>query len=78
MRRSQIAIIERVCQLAKVSRAGLDRYMRGRAPVEECMTVRSAVQEITLKHRRRYVYRRVTAVGQALTQKFCSQKTIDK
>ena len=78
MRRTQIAIIERVCQLAQVGRAGFDRYMRGRAPVEECMTVRSAVQEIALKYRRRYGYRRVIAVGQALTQKFCSQKTIDK
>jgi len=78
MRRSQFAIIERVCQLAQVGRAGFDRYMRGRAPVEECMTLRSAVQEIALEHRRRYVYRRVTAVGQVLTQECCSQKTIDK
>jgi len=78
MRRTQIAIIERVCQLAQVGRAGFDRYMRGRAPVEECMTLRSAVQEIALEHRRRYVYRRVTAVGPVLTQECCSQKTIDK
>jgi putative transposase len=53
--------IERMCQLAQVSRAGFYRYVQGRAPVEECMIVRSAVQEIVLEHRRRYGYRRVTA-----------------
>jgi putative transposase len=53
--------IERICQLAQVSRAGFYRYLQGRAPVEESMTVRSAIQEIVLKHRRRYGYRRVTA-----------------
>ncbi len=53
--------IERMCQLAQVSRAGFYRYLHGRAPVEECMTVRSAIQEIAIKHRRRYGYRRVTA-----------------
>src|SRR5712675_2038322 len=46
----------------KVSRAGFYRYLPGRAPVEECMIVRSAIQEIALEHRRRYGYRRVTAV----------------
>ncbi len=53
--------IERMCQLAQVSRAGFYRYLQGRAPVEECMIVRSAIQEIALEHRRRYGYRRVTA-----------------
>src|ERR1700681_4284008 len=53
--------IERMCQLAQVSRAGFYRYLQGREPVEECMTVRSAIQEIALEHRRRYGYRRVTA-----------------
>ena len=52
--------VERMCQLAQVSRAGFYRYLQGRAPVEECMTVRSAVQEIVLEHRQRYGYRRVT------------------
>ena len=47
--------------VTQVSRAGFYRYLQGRAPVEECMIVRSAVQEIVLKHRRRYGYRRVTA-----------------
>jgi len=53
--------IERMCQLAQVSRAGFYRYLQGRAPVEECMIVRSAIREIVLEHRRRYGYRRVTA-----------------
>jgi len=50
-----------MCQLAQVSRAGFYRYLQGRAPIEEDMTVRSAIQEIVLKHRHRYGYRRVTA-----------------
>jgi putative transposase len=53
--------IERMCQLAQVSPAGFYRYLRGPAPAEQCMTVRSTVQEIALEHRRRYGYRRVTA-----------------
>jgi putative transposase len=50
-----------MCQLAQVSRAGFYRYLQGRAPIEEDMTVRSDIQEIVLKHRHRYGYRRVTA-----------------
>jgi hypothetical protein len=42
--------IERMCQLAQVSRAGSYRYLHGPAPAEQCMTVRSAVQEIALQH----------------------------
>ncbi len=53
--------IERMCLLAQVSRAGFYRYLKGRAAVEKCMTVRSAIQEIALEHRRRHGYRRVTA-----------------
>jgi putative transposase len=53
--------IERMCRLAQVSRAGFYRYLHGPAPAEQCMTVRSAVQEIVLEHHRRYGYRRVTA-----------------
>ena len=52
--------IERMCQLAEVSRAGFYRYLHGPAPAEQCMTIRSAVQEIAIEHRRRYGYRRVT------------------
>jgi len=53
--------IERMCQLAQVSRAGFYRYLEGRAPGEEDMAVRSAIQEIALEHGRYYGYRRVTA-----------------
>ena len=52
--------IERMCQLAKVSRAGFYRSLRERLPQEEDTEVRSAVQQIALEHRRRYGYRRVT------------------
>jgi putative transposase len=53
--------IERMCQLAQVSRAGFYRSLQRRAPVQEAMTVRSTIQAIVLEHRRRYGYRRVTA-----------------
>ena len=53
--------IERMCQLAGVSRAGFYRSLQERAPREEELEVREAIQEITLEHRRRYGYRRVTA-----------------
>jgi putative transposase len=52
--------IERMCQLAKVSRAGFYRSLQERMPEEEGMEVRSAIQQIALEHRRRYGYRRVT------------------
>jgi len=41
--------IERMCQLAQVSRAGFYRYLDCRAPEEEDMAVRSAIQEIALE-----------------------------
>jgi putative transposase len=53
--------IERMCVLARVSRAVFYRYWQERAPVEEEMEVRSAIQQIAVEHRRRYGYRRVTA-----------------
>jgi transposase-like protein len=53
--------IERMCQLAQVSRAGFYRYLDYRAPEEEDMTVRFAIQEIALEQGRYYGYRRVTA-----------------
>ena len=53
--------IERMCVLSRVSRAGFYRFLRGRAPVEEEMEVRSAIQQIAVDHRRRYGYRRITA-----------------
>jgi putative transposase len=53
--------IERMCQLAGVSRAGFYRSLQERAPVEEDMEVRSVVQQIAVEHRRRYGYRRISA-----------------
>ena len=53
--------IERMCQLAQVSRAGCYRSLQERQPVAEEMEVRSTIQQIVLEHRRRYGYRRVTA-----------------
>lgn len=53
--------IERMCQLAQVSRAGFYRSLQECLPVEEELEVRSMIQQIALGHRRRYGYRRVTA-----------------
>jgi putative transposase len=53
--------IERMCQLAEVSRAGFYRSLQEQKPVEEEMEVRSAIQQIALEHRRRYGYRRISA-----------------
>lgn len=53
--------IERMCQLAQVSRAGFYRSLQEAQPVEEAMMVRAKIQEIALAHRRRYGYRRITA-----------------
>jgi len=53
--------IERMCQLAGVSRAGFYRSLEERAPVEEDMEVRSVIQQIAVEHRRRYGYRRISA-----------------
>ncbi len=52
--------VERMCQLAQVSRAGYYRHLRVRAPVEEDLTLRSAIQQIVLENRGLYGYRRVT------------------
>ena len=53
--------IERMCQLAGVSRAGFYRSLQEEMPAEEDMEVRSAIQQIAVEHRRRYGYRRITA-----------------
>jgi HTH-like domain len=53
--------IERMCQLAQVSRAGFYRSLQGGATTQEDMEVRSAIQTIAVEHRRRYGYRRITA-----------------
>jgi hypothetical protein len=44
--------IERMCQLAQVSRAGFYRSLAEHLPVEEEMEVRSTIQQIALEHRR--------------------------
>jgi putative transposase len=53
--------IERMCLLARVSRAGFYRFLKEHVPREEDTEVRSAIQQVALEHRRRYGYRRVTA-----------------
>jgi transposase InsO family protein len=53
--------IERMCQLAPVSRAGFYRTLQESQPLEEEMAVRAEIQHIALAHRRRYGYRRITA-----------------
>jgi transposase InsO family protein len=52
--------IERMCQLARVSRAGFYRCFKEQEPQPEEMELRSTMQQIFLEHRRRYGYRRVT------------------
>jgi putative transposase len=52
--------VERMCQLAAVSRAGLYRSLQKDEPMEEEMEVQSAIQQIFAEHRRRYGYRRVS------------------
>ncbi len=53
--------VERMCQLAGVSRAGYYRQLEESEPDEAEMALRTAIQEIVLAHHRRYGYRRVTA-----------------
>ena len=52
--------IERMCLLARVSRAGFYRWLTAEAPAEEEMEVRVAIHEVALQHRGRYGYRRVS------------------
>ncbi len=53
--------IERMCQLAGVSKAGFYRHLRSRDTHDEEMHVRSEIQSIALEHEGHYGYRRVTA-----------------
>jgi len=46
--------VERMCQLAQVSRAGFYRFLQPHPTVEEDMTVRSLIQQIVVENRRRY------------------------
>ena len=52
--------VERMCQLAQVSRAGFYRSLQERAPDEEEMALRAAIHEIFLQHKRRYGRPRIT------------------
>lgn len=52
--------VERMCQLAEVSRAGFYRYLRLGWQWEEEVALRSIVQDVVIEHRWRYGYRRVT------------------
>jgi putative transposase len=52
--------VERMCQLAQVSRAGFYRALAEREPDGEEVALRAAIQEIFLEHKRRYGYRRIT------------------
>jgi len=53
--------IERMCQLAVVSRAGFYRSLQAQEPAREDMQVRSTIQLIFAEHKRRYGYRRISA-----------------
>jgi hypothetical protein len=44
--------IERMCQVARVSRAGFYRFLQERTAVDEDMELGSAIQQIVLEHRR--------------------------
>jgi transposase InsO family protein len=48
-----------MCQLVRISRASYYRHWETVAPDEAEMGVRAAIQEVVLRHRRRYGYRRV-------------------
>ena len=52
--------VERMCQLAQVSRAGFYRSLQQADPDREEMELRTAIQQIFLEHRRRYGYRRIS------------------
>jgi len=52
--------VERMCQLAQVSRAGFYRSLQEQAPEEDEMALRAAIQELFLEHKRRYGCPRIT------------------
>ena len=53
--------VERMCQLAGVSRAGFYRHLVEVEPEAEEIELHDAIQRIYLEHRRHYGYRRITA-----------------
>jgi transposase InsO family protein len=52
--------VERMCQLARVSRASFYRWLQGTESTQEDMELRAAIQQIALEHRGRYGSRRIT------------------
>jgi transposase-like protein len=58
--------IERMCQLASVSRRSFYRSLKERQPTEEEIEVRSAIQTIAVEHRQRYGYRLVGDRGSGM------------
>ena len=52
--------VERMCELARVSRAGFYRWLQVPRSVEEEMELRALIQQIAMEHRRRYGYRRIS------------------
>jgi len=60
MQRQGNLIVERMCELSKVSRAGFYRYLKGTAPRLEKTEVRSTIQRIAIEHRRRLGSPRMT------------------
>jgi transposase InsO family protein len=53
-------MIERMCTLARVSRAGFYRSLAQRGPAAQDLEIRSAIQKIFAEHKRRYGYRRIS------------------
>lgn len=51
--------MEKMCQVAVVSRAGYYRSYAEQCPEEEEMAVRATIQKVVVENRRRYGYRRV-------------------
>ncbi len=51
--------VERMCELGKASRAGFYRHWQGHEPKAEEMEVRAQIQQIVVRHRGHYGYRRV-------------------
>ena len=52
--------VERMCQLAAVSRAGFYRSLQQQAPDLAEMELRATIQQLFLEHKRRYGYRRIS------------------
>jgi putative transposase len=69
--------VERLCELARVSRASFYRSLKEQRPAEEETEVRSTIQQIALEHRRRYGYRRICAELRRLPKHLLVQRKIE-